>query len=259
MKYNRHLFIKTFFDFSLSLIILLIIIPLLFICLFTIFISDGGNPFYISKRVGLRGKVFKIFKIRTMVINADKIGGTSTKNSDNRLLPIGKYIRKFKLDELVQLINVVNFTMSLVGPRPNTPLDVSYYSSEEKNLLKVKPGITDFSSIVFADEGIILDKYSDPDIAYNQLIRPWKSKLGLFYITKSDLFTDFSLIILTFLNIFNRKKALNLVSKLIENKGGSKDLVRLAKRLDPLVPSPPPGFKKIITNLNNNNNDKLTS
>ena len=128
----RSFLLKSLLDYLVSLLIICIIFPFIFF-LFSYFLYDRGNPIYISKRVGLKGKVFRIFKIRTMVLNADKIGGTSTKNSDSRLLPIGKLIRKLKLDELAQLFNVINSTMSLVGPRPNTSLDVSYYSSEEMN------------------------------------------------------------------------------------------------------------------------------
>lgn len=243
------LFIKSFLDYFLSLTILFLISPLIFICILAVYLNDKGIPFYISKRVGYKSKIFKIYKIRTMVLNADKCGGTSTKNSDSRLLPIGKLIRKLKLDEFAQLINVINSSMSLVGPRPNTPLDVSYYSNLEMKLLEVKPGITDFSSIIFADEGSILDSYSDPDLAYNQLIRPWKSRLGLFYISKADLYTDISLLIITFINIFHRRKALNLISKLIKKMGGSEDLIQISKRLDPLKPFPPPGFKGPITKI----------
>ena len=246
---NHYNFSKYLLDFFISFLILIIISPLILFFCMVVFFYDRGNPIYISERVGFRGEIFKIFKIRTMVKNADKIGGTSTKNSDSRLLPVGIIIRKLKLDEIAQLINVLNSSMSLVGPRPNTSLDVSYYSNEELNILKVKPGITDFSSIIFADEGAILDAYKDPDIAYNQLIRPWKSKLGLFYIEKSDIFTDLNLILITFINIFNRKKALNMVSKLIYKKGGSNELINLAKRLEPLKPSTPPGFKRPITSL----------
>ena len=243
--------LKRTFDFLLSGLILLFALPIILIFCLTIYFHDWHNPLYISTRVGYKRKTFKIFKIRTMVVNADKIGGTSTKNSDSRLLPTGKLIRKLKLDELVQLINVFNSTMSLVGPRPNTVLDVSYYSSIEENLLNVRPGITDFSSIVFADEGQILDSYEDPDLAYNQLIRPWKSKLGLFYISKSDFFTDLSLIYCTLINVFDRRKALKMVSRLIKKKGGPPDLVNIAKRCEPLIPTAPPGFKKPINTLKN--------
>jgi len=177
-----------------------------------------------------------------MVKNADKIGGTSTKKSDKRLLPVGKIIRKLKLDEFTQIINVINGTMSFVGPRPNTPIDVSMYSLKEEELLFIRPGITDFSSIVFADEGDILDSFENPDLAYNQLIRPWKSKLGLFYIKKSSLTLDLKLMFLTILNTINRDKALFILSKIIKNNGGSSELINVVRRKNDLLPTAPPGF-----------------
>ena len=186
-----------------------------------------------------------------MVINADKLGGTSTKKSDKRLLPMGNLIRKLKLDELTQIINVINGSMSFVGPRPNTPFDVNLYSNKEKILLSIKPGITDFSSIVFADEGDILDAYDDPDLAYNQLIRPWKSKLGLFYIKHSCLKLDMQLIVLTILNSISRKKTLNIISSIIKKYKGSTELIEISKRRLKLVPSSPPGFNHPIQKIYN--------
>ena len=109
-----------------------------------------------------------------MKINADKSGVDSTSNKDPRITGIGRFIRKYKIDELSQLFNVFLGSMSLVGPRPNVKRDTDLYTSLEKDLFLAKPGITDFSSIVFADEGDILEGHLDPDLAYNQLIRPWK-------------------------------------------------------------------------------------
>ena len=123
-------------------------------------------------------------KIRSMIINADKTGVDSTSSDDMRITSVGKVIRKLKLDELSQLWNVLIGDMSLVGPRPNVKSETDLYTKIEKNLLNVKPGITDFSSIVFSDEGDILSGSDDPDLLYNQLIRPWKSRLSLFYIEK---------------------------------------------------------------------------
>ena len=241
--------IKRLFDIFLGLIILIIISPLIIIFCLIIYLYDGYNPIYISSRVGKKGKLFKIYKLRSMVINADKIGGTSTSKSDKRLLPFGKLIRKLKLDELTQIINVINGTMSFVGPRPNTPFDVNLYSSQEQRLLSVRPGITDFSSIVFADEGEILDKFENPDLAYNQLIRPWKSRLGLFYLEKSNLLLDILLILLTLLNSINRRKTLEILSKIVMINKGSISLISIVSRKNDLVPTPPPGFSEPINRI----------
>lgn len=240
---------KRIFDLFISFPLFLIILPVLLLFAVIVFSYDGGNPIYIAKRVGLNGKVFKIFKIRTMVINADEIGGTSTGISDKRVIPIGKTIRKLKLDEFAQFLNVINGTMSIVGPRPNTILDCSLYSEKEKNLLKILPGITDYSSIVFADEGDIIGKFNNPDLAYNQLIRPWKSRLGLFYVKNNDLKTDFKIIFLTFLNFFYRKRTLSIISNILMKKGAPDSLFNIARRDSVLIPAPPPGFLNIIEKL----------
>ena len=115
---------------------------------------------------------FKLLKIRSMISNADKSGVSSTSSNDSRITSIGKIIRKFKMDEILQLINVIRGEMSLVGPRPQILSEVKMYSDFEKNLLSIKPGITDFSSIIFSDEGDILKNSSDPNKDYNKLIRP---------------------------------------------------------------------------------------
>ena len=241
--------IKRSFDIFLGLFILLLITPFVIFFCFIIFLYDGSNPLYISERIGLQGRSFRIFKIRTMVVNADKIGGTSTKKSDKRLLPVGKLIRKLKLDELTQILNVINGSMSFVGPRPNTPFDVKLYSTEEKKLLSIRPGITDISSIVFSDEGDILEKFDNPDLAYNQLIRPWKSRLGLFYINNSNLHLDIKLILLTIFNSINRKRTLKILSIITKKLGGSTQLIEIVRRKNELIPTPPPGFLNPISEL----------
>jgi lipopolysaccharide/colanic/teichoic acid biosynthesis glycosyltransferase len=189
-------------------------------------------------------------KLRSMVINADKSGVDSTSANDRRITPVGRFIRRYKLDELTQLWNVLLGDMSLVGPRPNVERETNLYTMEEKGLLVVRPGITDFSSIIFSDEGDILKDKSDPDLAYNQLIRPWKSRLGLFYIQKHNLLLDVNLILLTLVAIISRERALSRVSCLLEQLGAEDSLARIAMRAEPLVPTPPPGTLDIVTARN---------
>ena len=121
---------------------------------------------------------FSIIKLRSMIVNADKNKVDSTAEDDVRITWVGHFVRKFKIDELTQLINVLFGNMSLVGPRPNVKAETDIYTPIEKKLLSFKPGIADFSSIVFSDEGKILKNSIDPDLEYNQLIRPGKSRLG---------------------------------------------------------------------------------
>ena len=147
-------------------------------------------------------------KLRSMVINADKSGVDSTGSNDRRITRVGHFIRRYKLDEVTQLWNVLKGDMSLVGPRPNVKRETDLYTKQERRLVEVRPGITDFASIVFSDEGDILKDQTDPDIAYNQLIRPGKSLLGLFYIEHGTLWIDLQLIFLTAVVIASRRRAL---------------------------------------------------
>ena len=238
--------IKRIFDITFSLIGIILLSPLFIPCLFLVWVQDFHSPFYIAPRVGKNGKVFKMVKIRSMIINADKTGVDSTSSDDMRITSVGKIIRKLKLDELSQLWNVLIGDMSLVGPRPNVKSETDLYTKIEKNLLNVKPGITDFSSIVFSDEGDILSGSDDPDLLYNQLIRPWKSRLSLFYIEESGLVIDIKLILLTVLSILNREKALQALSKILKSLGADDKLIQISKRQDKLLPYPPPGSDSIV-------------
>lgn len=190
---------------------------------------------------------FNMVKLRSMIINAHNTGVDSTSANDNRITPIGSVIRKLKLDELTQLWNVLKGDMSLVGPRPNVLTETNLYTSKEKLLLSVKPGITDFSSIVFSDEGDILANEIDPDLAYNQLIRPWKSRLGLVYIQNQSILLDIQLIIYTALGIFSRKSAIELVCNKLQKLKVSKNLLTVARRIEKLYPFPPPGADNIVS------------
>jgi lipopolysaccharide/colanic/teichoic acid biosynthesis glycosyltransferase len=239
---------KRVVDFLVSFFGLLLFSPLLIIVLFLIWINDFGNPFYVAPRVGLNERVFKMYKLRSMIVNADKTGVDSTSNNDMRITKVGKFIRKFKLDEISQLINVLIGDMSLVGPRPNVKSETDLYTAREKELLKTRPGITDISSIVFSDEGEILTRYEDPDIAYNQFIRPWKSRLGLIYVQKSNLLLDFELIILTVVAIISKKIALRRIVNILKNLNVDNELVVIASRQSNLYAFPPPGAKNIVTN-----------
>jgi len=222
--------LKIIFDKFFSIIILIICLPILLIIIFIVFITDFSSPFYISERVGKNFKNFKLIKIRSMVINAELSGITSTSSNDKRITPIGLFIRRYKIDEIVQLVNVLLGDMSLVGPRPQIPSEVKLYNEFEKNLLKIRPGITDFSSIIFSDEGEILKFSKNPNEDYNILIRPWKSRLGVFYVVKNSLFIDILLIFLTIISIFNRKTALKYTSKLLSKLNAEHDLIEIAKR-----------------------------
>lgn len=163
--------------------------------------EDGGPVFYRGERVGLNGRLFKIFKFRTMIVNAEKIGGSSTSDHDQRITRVGKFLRKYKLDELPQLINVLAGDMSLVGPRPEVKYYTDKYTDEEKVILTVKPGITDWASIWNSDEGAVLAGKEDPEKAYEELIRPTKLRLQLRYVDKHNFFIDMKILLMTFLAV----------------------------------------------------------
>ena len=187
---------KRLLDIIASFCGLVIFSPILIIFMFLVWKGDKKTPFYMAPRAGKDGTTFKIAKLRSMTVDADKSGVNSTGNNDIRITPIGHKIRSYKLDELTQLWNVLIGDMSLVGPRPNVISDADLYTDIEKVLLVVRPGITDFASIVFSDEGEILEGKEDPDLSYNQLIRPWKSRLGLAYIENQSIFLDIQIIFL---------------------------------------------------------------
>lgn len=239
--------IKRLLDIAISAIGLICFSPILLFASILVWSNDRKSPFYIPPRVGKKGTIFYMVKLRSMVVNADKAGIDSTSNNDLRITSIGQKIRKYKLDELTQLWNVLLGDMSLVGPRPNVKAEVDLYTDVEKELLSVKPGITDFSSIVFSDEGKILEDKKDPDLAYHQLIRPWKSRLGLIYIKHQSILLDIEIIIYTLIALISKRTALNWVSKKLENLGVDKDLVNISKREIELFPYPPPGSDFVIT------------
>lgn len=237
---------KRALDVAASAIGLLALSPVLASVSLLIWLEDRQSPFYVAPRVGKGGRRFPLVKLRSMVVEADRTGVRSTSKSDSRITRMGKIVRKLKLDEFPQLWNVLRGEMSLVGPRPQVERDVAVYTPQERRLLEVRPGITDFSSIVFADEGEILDRADDPDLRYNQVIRPWKSRLGLHYIRHRSIWLDVGLMLSTLLNIASRRTALALVTRWLERTGADPALVEVARRRTPLVATPPPGAVDVV-------------
>jgi lipopolysaccharide/colanic/teichoic acid biosynthesis glycosyltransferase len=239
--------LKRLFDIVASATGLILASPVLLPVMYLVWRQDGHSPFYVAPRVAQGGGSFLMVKLRSMVVNADKSGVDSTSANDRRITPVGHFIRRYKLDELTQLWNVLKGDMSLVGPRPNVKRETDLYTDEERKLLTVRPGITDIASIVFADEGEILQGSRDPDLDYNQLIRPWKSRLGIFYVENRSFGLDLRLLYLTAIAIVSRQSALRGVAAILEDLGADERVKQVAARQDKLTPYPPPGAAEVVT------------
>ncbi len=189
---------KRLFDIVASFFGLLVLLPILLIVAILIVIDSRGGVFYRQVRVGKGNKDFRIFKFRTMHTNADKLGLLTVGGRDPRVTKVGYYLRKYKLDELPQLINVLIGDMSFVGPRPEVRKYVDLYTEEQQKVLEVRPGITDLASIEFRNENEILEKQENPDQYYIDVIMPHKLKINLRYIKNRSLLKDIGIIFKTF-------------------------------------------------------------
>lgn len=238
---------KRLLDLTAATVGLIVLSPLLIVLSILIWAQDYHSPFYIANRMGRGERPFRMVKFRSMVIRADATGVDSTAGDDPRITSLGKFIRRFKLDEIPQLWNVLKGEMSLVGPRPNVERETVLYTTDEKRLLSVRPGITDLASIVFADEGDILEGSADPDLKYNQVIRPWKSRLGLLYVdTTPGVTQDLKIIALTVHGAFDREAALGRVYVIAAKLGADQQLLEIITRKNPLPAAPPPGAMEIV-------------
>lgn len=190
-----------FFDLIFSIMGLVILSPLFIVLYLLIRIESKGGGFYSQERIGKNGKPFKLYKFRSMRIGSDKKGLITIGEKDNRITKTGFILRKYKLDELPQLWNVFIGDMSLVGPRPEVKKYTDLYTEEQKQVLHVRPGITDWASIKYVDENKILGGSKTPDEAYVNLIMPNKIKLNMVYIQNQTLGEYFKIIFTTFKEI----------------------------------------------------------
>jgi len=194
---------KRLFDILVSFFGLIFFSPLFLIIAVLIKLDSEGPVFYRGLRVGEKGRLFRIFKFRTMVENAEELGGPSTAGDDPRLTKIGKFLKKYQLDELPQLINVLRREMSLVGPRPEVKIYVDMMSEEERNtILSIKPGMTDLASLWNFHESEILKGSPNPEKTYMEKIRPQKIKLQLEYVKNRAFLLDLKIILKTIIKLF---------------------------------------------------------
>lgn len=189
------------FDILLATLGLVILSPLLIFVYVAIVLESRGGGFYRQERTGRYGKPFRLIKFRSMYVNADKHGLITVGGHDNRITRVGYYIRKYKIDELPQLINVVKGDMSIVGPRPEVKKYTDLYTEEQCKILDIRPGITDYASIKYVDENEILGTSDNPERIYIEHIMPDKIKLNMIYISQNGIKEYFKIIFLTLTNI----------------------------------------------------------
>lgn len=220
---------KRVFDIIFSLTFILLLAPLFLIIIIIVSLTSKGGPFFVGKRVGKNGKTFNIIKFRSMKVNSEGNGKWNVSGKDPRVTKIGLLLRKTKLDELPQLFNIFVGQMSFVGPRPELPIYVSWYSEIEKPILDNRPGLTDWASIVNSNQIAEFTSADDPDYYYERVIRPLKLKMQLYYHDNHSLLSDFYCMVLTCLKIFfkkirNPRKIQNIIDEYLREQEEKKNL-----------------------------------
>ena len=195
---------KRTFDIVACVMAVLLLFPLWLCVGLLVACGSKGGAFYRQTRVGRNGKEFKLLKFRTMRQDADRIGGLITVGDDCRVTRIGKFLRKYKLDELPQFLNIIKGDMSIVGPRPEVPKYVALYNERQRRVLSVRPGLTDYASIEYISENELLAQSPDPDKTYIEEIMPAKLELNLKYIDNQSVMEDLRLIFKTLFSIMKK-------------------------------------------------------
>ena len=196
--------LKRAFDLLAAGLGLLLLSPVFLAIAVAVRLDSPGPVFFRQERVGRSGRPFRIYKFRSMRVDAEKLGGQLTVSRDPRVTRVGALLRKAKLDELPQLINVVTGDMSLVGPRPEVPRYVAKYDDRQRRVLEVRPGITDPASIEYRNENDLLDAATDPEATYLREIMPAKLELNLTYLERRSLVSDVAIILRTFGELLRR-------------------------------------------------------
>jgi lipopolysaccharide/colanic/teichoic acid biosynthesis glycosyltransferase len=222
------------FDIAAALLILILSLPLLLGAMVAIWLGDGGTPIYRAPRVGRGGRDFIMFKLRTMVPDADRLGGRFAPRGDPRITAVGAYLRRWKVDEIPQFWNVLRGEMAVVGPRPDVRSGVERYSREEHRLLAVRPGITSLASLLFFDEAVLLQGMGDPAAQYMAVIRPLKSRLELLQMERCSAGANLRVASLTALRFVSKDAALAGIGSILRDSGAGQDLLALCD-----APAPP--------------------
>ena len=194
--------LKRSLDISVSLAALILLMPLFFVCAAVIKLTSPGPTFYRARRVGEGGNIFLMHKFRSMVVNADQIGTDLTPQGDPRVTRFGQFLRKVKIDELPQIIDILKGNMSLVGPRPESPAYAKYYDEKQKRILDVRPGIVGPTQIIYRHEELILKDKEDPDAYYVQELMPRKLAVDMDYIKNRSFLLDVGILFRALLAVF---------------------------------------------------------
>jgi lipopolysaccharide/colanic/teichoic acid biosynthesis glycosyltransferase len=205
---------KRSFDLTASICGLVILSPLMLVIAILVKVEDGGSVFFRHERTGRFGRPFRMWKFRTMIRDASKIGPSLTIAGDSRVTRIGNWLREHKLDELPQLFNVVCGAMTVVGPRPEVPKYVAMYTSEQRRVLALDPGITDRASILYANESSLLAEHSDPERFYIEQVVPEKIRINLEYASRATLLSDLAVVLETVRQILPRSKVLRTTTEM---------------------------------------------
>ncbi len=196
--------LKRIIDLTFSFIALIVLIPVIFIISLAIIFQCGLPVFFYQERVGKNWKRFKIIKFRTMINHADNAGPDISTDNDARITKIGKFLRKYKLDEIPQLLNILKGDMSIVGPRPEIPKYVNDFSDEYIEILKIKPGLSDYAALEYSDEAALIKSSFNAEEYYKSNILPEKIKLYKRYIREISFLTDIKIILRTFKSIIRQ-------------------------------------------------------
>ncbi|MDA5192489.1 sugar transferase [Govanella unica] len=223
--------------------------PFMLIAMLLIWLEDRHNPFYIAERIGAGGKPFRFIKLRSISVRRGVGSDEIITADDPRVTRLGHFIRASKFDELPQFWHVLHGDMSLVGPRANVASIVESFTEEERQIISIKPGITDLASIVFLNLGKVLEGSRDPKLDYNRLVRPWKSRLALLYVRNQSLGLALRTLVLTVVAFVSHPRALEGVARLASHYKTDPRLARIVRREEGLVPYPPPGADKIVNSL----------
>ena len=199
--------------------LLILLSPILIVFLLAVWLEDKHFPLYMPYRIGMKGSLFKMIKLRTMFYGADKINIVATAENDKRITRIGKIARKYKIDEFFQLFNVLKGDIALIGPRPQLISEYESFTKNEKHIVDVKPGISDFSSLFLSTMENFLAKHKDSYLAYHTFCRPIKSRLALFYITHRSVWVDIQLLFYNFTNFISHKWTIKHMANMIVKLG----------------------------------------